>query len=88
MKIDKTNLQRIKNLQERKVIMRLGGGEDRLKAQQIKGKMTAWERIEYLFDPGTFVEIGGFIELRNGNFGLENNKTPGDGVVTGFGRIN
>lgn len=68
--------------------MRLGGGEARLKAQNIKGKMTVWQRIEYLVDPGTFVEIGGFIELRNETFGLEKNKTAGDGVVTGFGQVN
>jgi len=68
--------------------MKLGGGEERLKAQTTKGKMTAWQRIEYLFDPDTFIEIGGFIELRNENFGLDESRTPGDGVVTGFGRIN
>ena len=68
--------------------MKLGGGEERLKAQTTKGKMTAWQRIEYLFDPDSFEEIGGFIELRNENFGLVKSKTPGDGVVTGFGRIN
>jgi len=68
--------------------MRLGGGEARLKAQNVKGKMTVWQRIEYLVDPGTFVESGSFIELRNENFGLEKSRTPGDGVVTGFGRVN
>lgn len=68
--------------------MKLGGGGDRLKAQNIKGKMTVWQRIEYLFDPDSFVEIGGFIELRNEYFGLDKTKKPGDGVVTGFGRIN
>ena len=68
--------------------MKLGGGGDRLKAQNIQGKMTVWQRLEYLFDPDSFVEIGGFVELRNENFGLAKNKTAGDGVVTGFGRIN
>ncbi len=88
MPIDKINRERIKNLKEEKFFMRLGGGEARLKAQNIKGKMTVWQRIEYLVDPGTFVEIGSFIELRNENFGLEKSKTAGDGVVTGFGQIN
>ncbi|MBU2511878.1 acyl-CoA carboxylase subunit beta [bacterium] len=68
--------------------MKLGGGGDRLKAQNIKGKLTVWQRIEYLFDPDTFVETGSFIELRNDSFGLDKSKTPGDGVVTGFGKIN
>ncbi len=88
MEIDKINLERIKNLKESKFFMKLGGGIDRLKAQNIKGKMSVWERIEYLFDSGTFEEIGSFIELRSGTFGLEKSKTAGDGVVTGFGKIN
>jgi len=88
LKIDQINRERIKNLKKEKVFMKLGGGGDRLRAQNIKGKMTVWQRIEYLFDPGTFVEIGGFVELRDAGFGLEKIKTPGDGVVTGFGRIN
>jgi len=68
--------------------MRLGGGEARLKEQNIKGKRTGWQRVEYLVDSGSFVEIGGFVELRNGSFGLEKNRTAGDGVVTGFGTVN
>lgn len=88
MPIDKINRDRIKNLKKEKFFMRLGGGEARLKAQNIKGKMTVWQRVEYLLDPGTFVEVGGFIELRNENFGLEKSKTAGDGVVTGFGQVN
>ncbi|MBU2647243.1 acyl-CoA carboxylase subunit beta [bacterium] len=88
LQIDKINRERIKNLKKEKFFMRLGGGEARLKAQNIKGKMTVWQRIEYLLDPGTFVETGGFIELHNENFGLEKSKTPGDGVVTGFGQVN
>jgi len=88
LQIDKINSERIKNLQKDKVFMKLGGGGDRLKAQNIKGKLTVWQRIEYLFDPDTFVETGSFIELRNDSFGLDKSKTPGDGVVTGFGKIN
>ncbi len=88
MQIDKINSERIKNLKKEKVLMKLGGGGDRLKAQNIRGKMTVWQRIEYLFDPDTFTEVGSFIELRNENFGLSKSKTAGDGVVTGFGRIN
>lgn len=88
MQRDELNRERVQRLAEKKAAMKLGGGEKRQDAQRQKGKMTAWERIEYLFDPGTFVEVGSFIELRNDNFGLGKNKVPGDGVITGFGRIN
>lgn len=67
--------------------MKLGGGEARLKVQEERGKLTVWQRIEYLFDEGTFVEVGGFVELRSPHFGLDKKKVAGDGVVTGFGRI-
>lgn len=85
---DVLNLERIENLRQKKAKMKLGGGPDRIEAQHQKGKLSVWERIEYFFDPGTFVEVGGFIELRAGFFGLEKKKNPGDGVVTGFGRVN
>lgn len=88
VEIDLKQQERVAELRAQKKEMKLGGGEDKLEAQRKRGKMTAWERIEYLFDPGTFVEIGGFIELRIDNFGLGKTKTPGDGVVTGFGRVN
>ena len=68
--------------------MRLGGGEARLKAQQERGKLGVWDRIDYFFDEGTFVEVGGFVELRARHFGLDQKAVPGDGVVTGFGRVN
>lgn len=84
---DTLNRKRIDDLHAAKAAMRLGGGADRLEAQREKGKMTVWERIEHLFDAGTFVEIGSFVELRNDHFGLGKKKIAGDGVVTGFGRI-
>jgi len=87
LQIDKINRERIKNLKKEKVFMRLGGGEARLKAQNTKGKMTVWQRIEYLCDSGSFVEVGGFIENRSDSLTLEIPKTPGDGAVTGFGQI-
>ncbi len=88
MQIDQINSERIKNLQKDKVFKKLGGGGDRLKAQNIKGKLTVWQRLDYLLDPDTFVEIGGFVKLRNEAFGLDKNNNVGDGVVTGFGKIN
>ncbi|MBV9544405.1 MAG: acyl-CoA carboxylase subunit beta [Chloroflexi bacterium] len=64
-----------------------GGGAARLEAQHTKGKLTARERIELLLDRGTFVEIDRFVTHRSTGFGLENERYYGDGVVTGYGRI-
>jgi len=64
-----------------------GGGEERLKKQHTQGKLSARERISVLLDENTFQEIGGFVEHRSTAFGLEKNKIPGDGVVTGYGTI-
>jgi len=66
----------------------LGGGEDRIKSQHAKGKLTARERIYFLMDEGTFNEIGAFVTHRSKDFGMENQQFLGDGVVTGFGKIN
>jgi len=85
---DKVNQERIAKHREQKAKMKLGGGADAIAKQQQRGKLSVWERIEYFFDPGTFVEVGAYIELRNEFFGLGKKKTPGDGVVTGFGRVN
>ena len=64
-----------------------GGGEERLKKQHAQGKLSARERISVLLDENSFQEIGGFVEHRSTAFGLEKNKIPGDGVVTGYGTI-
>ena len=66
----------------------LGGGEDRLRRQREAGKLTARERIDLLFDPGTFEEVDKFITHRCGDFGIADQIVPGDGVVCGYGRIN
>ncbi len=65
-----------------------GGGKKRIERQHEKGKMTARERISLLLDKGTFEEIDAFVTHRSSNFGLENQKILGDGVVTGYGKIN
>lgn len=80
--------QKIEDLRALKERMKLGGGADKAEAQRKRGKMTAWERIEYFFDQGSFVETGTMISLRNEGFGLAKSKIPGDGVVTGFGKVN
>src|SRR5687768_8386871 len=66
----------------------LGGGEDRLRRQREAGKLTARERIDLLFDPGTFEEVDKFVTHRCGDFGMADQIVPGDGVVCGYGRIN
>ena len=65
----------------------LGGGQSRIDKQHASGKMTARERIEMLLDPGTFVEVDGFLESRIDDFDLDKRRVPGDGVVTGYGEI-
>ncbi len=66
----------------------LGGGIERINAQHKKGKLTARERIHLLIDEGTFEEIGRFVTHRSSEFGLEKEKYLGDGVVTGYGKVN
>ncbi|WP_439580988.1 acyl-CoA carboxylase subunit beta [Dyadobacter bucti] len=65
-----------------------GGGEKRIKAQHAKGKLTARERIAVLVDPGSFEEIGKFVMHRSKDFGLDKEHYLGDGVVTGYAKIN
>ncbi len=67
---------------------RSGGGTKRIEAQHAKGKLTARERLEILLDPSSFEEYGLYVEHRCSNFGMEDNKVPGDGVITGQGTIN
>ena len=64
-----------------------GGGDERIAAQHARGKLTARERLEQLLDPGTFVEIGLFITHRAIGFGMEKSHPAGDGVITGWGKV-
>jgi propionyl-CoA carboxylase beta chain len=75
-------------LEKRRARARLGGGTRRIEAQHAKGKLTARERIELLLDEGSFEEFDMFVEHRATEFGMADNKIPGDGVVTGWGKIN
>ncbi len=75
-------------LDDRRKQAMLGGGEKRIEAQHAKGKLTARERLELLLDPGSFEEIGMFVQHRSTDFGLAEQKVLGDGVVTGYGEIN
>ncbi|GIK27972.1 MAG: methylmalonyl-CoA carboxyltransferase [Chloroflexi bacterium] len=64
-----------------------GGGEERIKRQHESGRNTARERLDILLDAGSFREIGAFVEHRSSNFGMDKQRIPGDGVVTGWGTI-
>jgi len=75
-------------LERRRDQARLGGGEKRIANQHAKGKLTARERIDLLLDEGSFEEFDMFVEHRSHDFGMENQKIAGDGVVTGWGTIN
>ncbi len=78
----------IAELERRRDVARLGGGQPRIDAQHKKGKLTARERIEMLMDENSFEEFDMFVEHRSTDFGMEKTKIPGDGVVTGWGTIN
>src|SRR5579862_1810042 len=75
-------------LEKRREEARLGGGKARIEAQHKRGKLTARERIELLLDKGSFEEFDMFVEHRSAEFGMEKQKIPGDGVVTGWGTVN
>jgi propionyl-CoA carboxylase beta subunit len=77
----------LRRLEEKREAARRGGGEKRIAQQHEKGKLTARERLDLLFDRGTFEEWDMFVEHRSTDFGMEQQKVPGDGVVTGHGLI-
>jgi len=79
---------KIRELESRNLEAEMGGGEKRIEQQHNKGKMAARERIDYLLDEGSFQELDKFVVHRCQDFGMDKKKIPGDGVVTGHGRIN
>ncbi len=79
--------EKLKKLEELNAQAVLGGGEERIERQHAAGKLTARERVELLLDPGTFIETDKFVVHRCTDFGMPDKKIPGDGVVTGHGRI-
>jgi propionyl-CoA carboxylase beta chain len=78
----------VEALESKRAEARLGGGERRIAAQHAKGKLTARERIDLLLDEGSFEEWDMFVEHRSNDFGMADQRIPGDGVVTGWGTIN
>jgi len=79
---------KIRKLEDLNQEAELGGGESRIARQHQSGRMTARERVAMLLDPGSFVEMDKFVTHRCTDFGIEATKIPGDGVVTGYGKIN
>ncbi|MFI4932920.1 MAG: carboxyl transferase domain-containing protein, partial [Burkholderiales bacterium] len=78
----------LEQLENKRGAARLGGGQKRIDGQHAKGKLTARERLELLLEEGTFEEWDMYVEHRCADFGMADNKVPGDGVVTGYGMIN
>jgi acetyl-CoA carboxylase carboxyltransferase component len=78
----------LEKLNEMNKTAELGGGQERIDAQHKKGKLTARERLQHLLDPGTFHELDKFVTHRSTDYGMEKTHPLGDGVVTGYGKIN
>ncbi|MBY5460091.1 acyl-CoA carboxylase subunit beta [Rhizobium beringeri] len=78
----------LEELERRRGIARLGGGEVRIDAQHKRGKLTARERIDLFLDEGSFEEFDMFVEHRSTDFGMDKSRIAGDGVVTGWGTVN
>lgn len=86
--IPTTTLQKLAELEKRNEAAFVGGGADRIAKHKAGGRLTARERLDVLLDPGSFVEVDRFVTHRCDNFGMADQKIPGDGVVTGYGRVN
>ena len=83
----KTTREKIEELRRLREEALKGGGQKRIETQHKKGKLTARERLDLLLDPGTFQELDMFATHRTTDFGLAEQKVLGDGVVTGYGKI-
>lgn len=83
-----TGLGKQERLQKKKAVIMAGGGDRAIEKQHTMGKGTARERLEKLFDPGSFRETGMFVQHRCTNFGMEKKDSPAEGVVTGYGTVN
>ncbi|MCL6581095.1 MAG: methylmalonyl-CoA carboxyltransferase [Firmicutes bacterium] len=82
-----SNADRLAELERRLGEVRAGGGPEKVERQHARGKLTARERLDMLFDPGTFVELGAFVTHRCRDFGMDQERAPGEGVVTGYGLV-
>ena len=84
----KTVAEKIRELKEKEGQIKGMGGAKAVEKQRASGKLTARERLDLFFDPGTFRETDIFVTHRCVNFGMEKVEIPADGVVTGFGKVN
>ena len=82
------NLERLEKLKTRREYILQMGGPKVIEERHKKGQMSARERIDYLFDPGTFTEIGMHVKHRTTAFGMDKRDVPAEGIVTGFGKVN
>ncbi len=80
--------KKIDDLDKRNDVALAGGGAEKLAKHKQGGRLTARERVDVLLDPGSFVEMDRLVTHRSTNFGMEKTKVPGDGIITGYGRIN
>lgn len=80
--------EKLNELEERRSKAVMGGGQARIDKQHERGKLTARERLNILFDEGTFVEVNNLMTSRTIDFGMDKKRIPGDGVVTGYGKVN
>ena len=80
--------KKIDELEKRNDRALAGGGPEKLAKQKMGGRLSARERVEVLLDPGSFTEMDRFVTHRCTNFGMEKSKPFGDGIITGYGRIN
>ncbi|MDR3070728.1 MAG: acyl-CoA carboxylase subunit beta [Propionibacteriaceae bacterium] len=80
--------ERLQKLRQKRELALQGGGAKRIDAQHAQGKLTARERLAVLLDEGSFQELGALATHQNTDFGMADKKFPGDGVVTGFGKVN
>src|SRR6476646_10304908 len=87
MQPEKEILSKLDELKQRSRFAEDGGGKDRIAKQKAAGKMTARERIDFFLDEGSFEEFDKFVVHRSSDFGLEEQKFPGDGVITGHGLV-
>ena len=83
-----STLGRLRDLEKKNESAFVGGGTDRVTKHKQGGRLTARERLDVLLDPGSFVEIDRFVTHRCNNYGMADQKIPGDGVITGYGRVN
>src|SRR5579871_5606034 len=88
MESEITTETRLQDLEKRNELAMQGGGANRIAKHKQGGRLTARERLDVLLDPGSFVEIDRFVTHRCSNFGMGEQRIAGDGVITGYGRVN